>query len=105
MTQTRHQPRTFSPGVYSLPRTDRSEQLSTDMHDWSLNTLVVDWKEGAVTLDLKGPHRPATLIAQNFRELRVPRTLSWGPSISLNRVTGPAPTTTGAQRMAIEVQS
>jgi hypothetical protein len=75
------------------------------MHDWTLDSISIDWQSGSVVCRLQGPNAPASLVAHGLRELRLPRTFEWGPSVSVNRLTGPVTRDDGLLLLSIEMQS
>lgn len=76
------------------------------MHDWTLVSLRLDWKTGQVTLDLRNPaSNHVSLIATDVSLLHVPRVAEWGPSVSVNSVSGPNELEDGCQHLKIEMQS
>jgi len=75
------------------------------MHDWTLNSISIDWQSGCAVCRLEGPDAQASLVANGLRELRLPRKFSWGPSVSVNRVTGPIQKSAGLSLISIEMQS
>lgn len=76
------------------------------MHDWTLVSLKLDWKTGQVTLDLRNPTSDhVSLIATDVSSLQVPRMAEWGPSVSVNSVSGPTNLEDGRQHLTIEMQS
>lgn len=50
------------------------------MHDWALHAISVDWKSGSVMLSLTSAQGSASIVANDVRELRIPRAFPWGPS-------------------------
>ena len=54
---------------------------------------------------MKGPDAATSLLAHGFRGLRAPRKFEWGPSVSINRVTGPVKCDDGLLMLSIEMQS
>jgi hypothetical protein len=75
------------------------------MHDWTLLSIAIDWKTGAVALHLASSAGQTELRAEDMREIRIPRAQPWGPSVSINTVDGPNPHDEGLLRLAIEIQS
>lgn len=75
------------------------------MHDWTLNSVTLDWRSGNTRLDLLSPRGEAVLLAHATSEVHVPRRMEWGPSVSINCVHGPAQREDGLFRLAIEMQS
>jgi hypothetical protein len=75
------------------------------MHDWTLLSVQCDWKTGRTTLCFKTSGRSVSLVADGVVDLHLPRQHDWGPSISVNEVTGPSPAPSGLQQLKIEMQS
>jgi hypothetical protein len=71
-----------------------------DLHDATLELLVVDWSEGGVSVHFRiAGGTEVVLTAQGLRHLDLPRSEPWGPSGSVNRVAQ------GDDRLTIEMQS
>jgi hypothetical protein len=75
------------------------------MHDWSLLSLTVDWEIGDACIVVRSPSGHASIRASELRELHVPRHRPWGPSASINIVTGPLQGPDGHASLIIEMQS
>jgi hypothetical protein len=76
------------------------------MHDWTLVTISMLWDPGRVTIEfLDSASVTRTLVAEGVRDLRIPRTNDWGPSVSVNTASPLESLATGAQRLKIEMQS
>jgi hypothetical protein len=76
------------------------------MHDWSLISIVFEWPSGILNLSFRyGEGHNALLSAINVVELLVPKREEWGPSVSVNEVTGPFMLANGNHRLLIEMQS
>jgi hypothetical protein len=75
-------------------------------HDWTLLTINFDWSLARVTIELIDlTSTKKTLIAEGVRELVVPKMNEWGPSISINEITGiDAPINQG-QSLGVAMQS
>jgi hypothetical protein len=77
-----------------------------NFHDWTLLTLVFDWKAGSVNVALRGPEaRTALISAEGVSHLDVPQSNEWGPSVSINKVNGPFESANGIYRLEIAMQS
>jgi hypothetical protein len=76
------------------------------MHDWTLVSILFEWKSECVTLEFK-THRSnsAKLTANGVSELHVPRLNNWGPSVSVNGVLGPSDGPSGRRELEVEMQS
>jgi len=75
------------------------------MHDWTLYSITVDWERGTATFSLSWDGHPFALIAHDVRQLDIPRSLDWGPSVSVNKTRGPEPIDGGKSCFSIEMQS
>jgi hypothetical protein len=76
------------------------------MHDWTLVSILFEWKCGCVTLEFRTDGSNSTkLTAHGVCELHVPRLNDWGPSVSVNRVFGPSDGASGRRELEIEMQS
>jgi hypothetical protein len=74
------------------------------MHDWSLETITVNWKARTASLLLRGSRGHAALTARGLQELHVPMALEWGPSVSVNKIDGPS-ANGDHQKLLLEMQS
>ncbi len=54
------------------------------MHDWTLVTIEIDWKQGTLVIQLKNAITSTELSAIGVIDLHVPRHREWGPSVSIN---------------------
>jgi hypothetical protein len=75
------------------------------MHDWTLQSLIVDWGNGEVRVSIRAPDGQTDLRAAGLQELRIPRAQLWGQSSSINTVEGPIPLQNGLSCLKIEMQS
>lgn len=75
------------------------------MHDWTLLSIVHDWRSGHVTFSFKSATGPQFLIAHSVTELLVSQRNEWGPSVSVNEIRGPSTTDAALQSLEIEMQS
>ncbi|MCI0613363.1 hypothetical protein L0244_10260 [bacterium] len=76
------------------------------MHDWTLIYITVDWLQKRIECRFKNSlSEEVSLIANQFNELHVPRYDEWGPSVSVNKVSGPIFTGSGNQVLKIEMQT
>lgn len=76
------------------------------MHDWTLLSIVFEWKKGQVTLAFRGSDsQPVSVIAESVSRLEVPKLDEWGPSVSVNEVRGPTGEMAGYKKVEIEIQS
>jgi hypothetical protein len=75
------------------------------MHDWTLRSVILEWKEARVTLLLESHAGDEAVVATGVADLHVPRIEEWGPSVSVNHATGPLATEDGLQCLEIEMQS
>lgn len=75
------------------------------MHDWTLLAIHFDWAIGRVAVELRNrSSMNVTLVAEGVSKLHVPRLQDWGPSVSINQVTGPTDMA-GVKHLSIEMQS
>jgi hypothetical protein len=75
------------------------------MHDWTLLSISFAWKTGTVKLVFRDlSSNMVTLIGENVTSLRIPRIQEWGPSESVNEVTGPIDVGS-LKKLALEIQS
>lgn len=75
------------------------------MHDWTLLSIVLEWRSGQVSFSFKSETGPEHLIAHSVSELLVSQHNEWGPSVSVNEVRGPFTTDGGFQSLEVEMQS
>ena len=76
------------------------------MHDWTLKSVLFEWKLARVTISLEGTNAlEALLVADGVVGLHVPQEKPWGPSVSVNEVVGPSDAGNGLQKLSIEMQS
>jgi hypothetical protein len=75
------------------------------MHDWTLLSLRTDWESGEVSIVVRGPKAEDEIRASGALEIHIPRALPWGPSVSINAVTGPTLVENGLSSLDIEMQS
>jgi hypothetical protein len=76
------------------------------MHDWTLVSILFEWKSGCVTLEFRTDRsNSAKLTANGVSELHVPRLNDWGPSVSVNGVFGPSADPSGRRQLEVEMQS
>ncbi len=76
------------------------------MHDWTLLSILFEWKSGRVTLAFRTDgSQSVKLMAHGVAELHVPRFNEWGPSVSVNKVLGPSDCASGRREVEIEMQS
>ena len=76
------------------------------MHDWTLVSIIFEWKQGRVTLNFNATDsQPATIIAENVVQLEVPQRDEWGRSVSVNEMRGPSKDPAGCEKLEVEIQS
>jgi hypothetical protein len=76
------------------------------MHDWTLVSILFEWKSGCVTLEFRANRsKSAKLTAHGVCALHVPRLNDWGPSVSVNGVFGPSNGASGRRELEVEMQS
>jgi hypothetical protein len=75
------------------------------MHDWTLISIVFDWKTGKVILSCRNlDSQLVNIVGEKVTDLHVPSVQEWGPSISINEVNGPIDMA-GSKQLTIEMQS
>lgn len=76
------------------------------LHDATLNTITVIWKNGTVRLDLITGFAPVVFIfVEELMQLIVPHVTPWGPSNSINDIHMIPTIEQEGQRLEIEMQS
>lgn len=76
------------------------------MHDWMLVSILLDWSENKLSINLKDNQSQQQYIyIAGLRLLNAPRKNDWGKSASINKVTGPSATADGCLILEIEIQS
>ena len=76
------------------------------MHDWTLRSIIFDWKSAQVKFDFLNQHSMlVSILANGVSNLSVPRLNEWGPSVSVNNVEELIPLENGKYKMKIEMQS
>jgi len=80
-------------------------QWRSDMHDWTFLGVSIDWKGATARLEFNSSSGPKAVTAAGLMDLRVPRSLPWGPSVSVNGYDGPTKLHDGGYSLAIEMQS
>jgi hypothetical protein len=75
------------------------------MHDWTLLSVLFEWKAGQATLSLRSHEGDRVLVAHSVVDFHVSQFKEWGPSVSVNEVKGPFTTDQGLQSIEIEMQS
>ncbi len=76
------------------------------MHDWTLNSILVNWEKGIATISVKNmSSSDLAIIVTGLRVLKLPRLEEWGPSVSINEVSGPNLSVEGNEFLKIEMQS
>jgi hypothetical protein len=75
------------------------------MHDWTLLSAFVDWKQGTARLEFQWDGEPKVITALGLTDMRLPRKSPWGPSVSINRCVGPTKARDGSHSLVIEMQS
>jgi len=78
--------------------------MTSNMHDWMLENVEVDWPSGCVSLRLSGYNEHANIIAQKFLSVIVPKKENWGPSVSVNTMKW-TKLDNGATVLSIEMQT
>src|ERR1700719_3152455 len=76
------------------------------MHDWTLVSILFEWKSGRVTLEFKTDRsNSARRAAKGVAEPHAPRLNDWGASVSVNGVFGPSDGPSGRRALEVEMQS
>jgi hypothetical protein len=75
------------------------------MHDWTLKSISLDWRPGALAIGLLGPKSLTAITARDIRELHVPRRFGWGPSASVQSIEGPTKHDGELLRLTIQMHS
>ena len=76
------------------------------MHDWTFETLMVDWLDGSATFTFRdNKTKKRFLTAEGLVELRIPKREAWGESISVNEIEGPSLLESGNFYLSVEIQS
>jgi hypothetical protein len=79
--------------------------MSQLMHDWTLSRLAIDWAKKTVWIVVSWRQREMHIIARGLLDLHVPCREEWGPSVSINSITGPERKDKNEWFLAIEMQS
>lgn len=62
--------------------------LEGNLHDWTLQTISVDWIQSKVWVICKGSNSQIQQIqVENFIEIYIPKKETWGKSQSINQLT------------------
>jgi hypothetical protein len=70
------------------------------VHDWTLISILFDWKSGCAEVEFRtNDSSIAKLTAHSVRDLHVPRLSAWGPSVSVNRTRGPSDSGPGVSEL------
>ncbi len=76
------------------------------MHDWTMLSILFEWKTASVTVSLQTPKSDVVeIIAREVSDLHVPQMKEWGPSVSVNQLRGPVSLEKGKFNLEIEMQS
>src|SRR5215467_4856862 len=76
-----------------------------NMHDWTLKSIRVDWVLGEAALIVSSYRQDHEILVTNFSNLIIPRLQEWGPSVSINSVTGPNKIDGNKYNLTIEMQT
>jgi hypothetical protein len=76
------------------------------MHDWTLLSILYEWKAARVTLSLRteGPEQ-LLIVADGVSHLHIPQTKPWGPSVSVNKLHELPASSDKGRKLEIEMQS
>lgn len=76
------------------------------MHDWTVTSILMDWKSGSMEIHLVDDHLCERKIeATGVKEILISRALEWGYSASVNEILMSGVSGTSCQELKIEVQS
>jgi hypothetical protein len=75
------------------------------MHDWTLLSVLFEWRDARVVVLFKSDVGEEQLVAVSVVDLHVPQFKEWRQSVSVNSVRGPLATESGRQSIEIEMQS
>ena len=76
------------------------------MHDWTLISVTFEWQTGKVSLLFQDENSQIVKVTTaDSVDLRISKNEEWGPSISVNEVSGPSLLADGNYRLRIEMQS
>ena len=76
-----------------------------DLHDATLEDVVLEWEAKTATLRFVTAAGRASLVARGLRSFVMALEEPWGPSVSVNSVSGPVAASEGVSRWVIEMQS
>lgn len=80
--------------------------MNISMHDWTLLSLLVDWREGQLVIKLLNNKSEQVLIKANgVKLINIPKSDEWGESVSVNEVIELGKNPHGFEKMKIEIQS
>lgn len=76
------------------------------MHDWTLLSILFDWKLNCLSLHLLNMHsEPAELIAKGVRSIFIPHNEEWGASQSIYEISDLLVSEDGNKILKITIQS
>jgi hypothetical protein len=75
------------------------------MHDWTLLSVLFEWRDARVVVHFKSDLGDEKLVAVSVVDLHVPQFREWGQSVSVNSVRGPLVIESDRQSIEIEMQS
>lgn len=75
------------------------------MHDWTLISLFIEWKDAIATVKLQAGVGEKNLIASGLTNILIPKKDDWGSSTSINEIIGPLALANGLQLVEIQMQS
>ena len=70
-----------------------------DFHDATLLTIMIEWAEGRVTVQLQTSEGICALYFSGVRSIAIPRRQEWGPSSSILKFKESAP---GVWNLAVQ---
>ncbi|EFC2602488.1 hypothetical protein CT362_004945 [Escherichia coli] len=57
------------------------------MHDWTLVSLLVNWKESSLIIKLLNNNSiPVDIVLEGIKSVSIPKWDEWGESVSINTV-------------------
>ena len=79
--------------------------MSHTLHDWTLIGISVTWETGDVDIVVSWNSKEHRIRARNMAAMSVPRKEEWGPSVSINQVSGPTSGGPGEAKLEIQMQT
>ena len=78
-----------------------------DLHDATLESLELRWSSGEAVMRIRTgtTHPQGVIVASAVRRVSCDRLMPWGPSVSINKVSGPSSAGVDGSVLEIEMQS